>query len=250
MYEAILFDLDGTLLPMDQDQFVKGYFGALCRRFAPLGYEPKHMIDTVWKGTGAMVKNDGSMSNCERFWQVFAEEFGQEKLADRPQFDDFYAKEFNEAAAMTQPTPLARRCVKALREKGVPVVLATNPIFPRVATLGRIRWAGLDAEDFAYITTYENSTRCKPNPGYFAEICEKLGLDPEKCLMVGNDYTEDLAAAKIGMDTYLVTDCLIAPEGADLSVTRHGTLDELCALVEEVPPFRPPKASTSPQGEA
>ena len=245
MYEAVLFDLDGTLLPMDQEQFVKGYFGALCRRFAPLGYEPRHMIDTVWKGTGAMVKNDGSMSNCERFWQVFAEEFGQEKLADRPQFDDFYAKEFNEAAAMTQPTPLARRCVRALREKGYPVVLATNPIFPRVATLGRIRWAGLDEQDFAWITTYENSTRCKPNPDYYAEICEKLGLDPSKCLMVGNDFTEDLAAAKLGMETYLVTDCLIAPEGADLSVTRHGTMDELCALVGEVPLCRQSAASAS-----
>lgn len=245
MYEAVLFDLDGTLLPMDQEQFVKGYFGALCRRFAPLGYEPRHMIDTVWKGTGAMVKNDGSMSNCERFWQVFAEEFGQEKLADRPQFDDFYAKEFNEAAAMTQPTPLARRCVRALREKGYPVVLATNPIFPRVATLGRIRWAGLDEQNFAWITTYENSTRCKPNPDYYAEICEKLGLDPSKCLMVGNDFTEDLAAAKLGMETYLVTDCLIAPEGADLSVTRHGTMDELCALVGEFPLCRQSAASAS-----
>ncbi|MGN1248739.1 MAG: HAD family hydrolase [Candidatus Spyradocola sp.] len=232
MVDAVLFDLDGTLLPMDQEEFVKGYFGALCRRFAPLGYEPKRMIDVVWKGTGAMVRNDGSMTNCERFWQVFAEEYGQERLKDVPLFDDFYAREFNEAAAMTQPTPLARRCVKAVREKGIPVVLATNPIFPRVATLGRIRWAGLDAEDFAYITTYENSTRCKPNPGYFAEICEKVGLRPEKCLMVGNDYLEDLAAAKIGMDTFLVTDCLIAPEGADLDAVPHGTMETLLAALE------------------
>lgn len=238
MYEAVLFDLDGTLLPMDQEQFVHSYFGALCRRFAPLGYEPKRLIDTVWKGTNAMVKNDGGMSNCERFWQVFASVYGQEKLADRPQFDDFYAKEFNEAAAQTQPTPLADRCVKALKKKGYPVILATNPIFPRVATLARIGWAGLDAQDFAHITTYENSARCKPNPDYYAGICEAQRIHPAKCLMVGNDYVEDLAASQTGMEVYLATDCLIAPEGTDLSAVPHGTLAELCAQLETFPPFR------------
>lgn len=29
MFQAVLFDLDGTLLPMVQEEFVKGYFGAL-----------------------------------------------------------------------------------------------------------------------------------------------------------------------------------------------------------------------------
>ena len=47
MVQAVLFDLDGTLLPMVQEEFIKGYFGALCRRFAPKGYEPKRMIDTL-----------------------------------------------------------------------------------------------------------------------------------------------------------------------------------------------------------
>ena len=162
MVQAVLFDLDGTLLPMVQEEFIKGYFGALCRRFAPKGYEPKRMIDTLWKGTAAMVRNDGACPNRDRFWAAFAEEFGQERLQDVPEFDDFYGQEFNEAAACTQPTPLADRCVKTLREKGYPVILATNPLFPRVGTLSRIRWAGLDAADFALITTYENATHCKP----------------------------------------------------------------------------------------
>ena len=67
MVQAVLFDLDGTLLPMVQEEFIKGYFGALCRRFAPKGYEPKRMIDTLWKGTAAMVRNDGACPNRDRF---------------------------------------------------------------------------------------------------------------------------------------------------------------------------------------
>lgn len=235
MVQAVLFDLDGTLLPMVQEEFIKGYFGALCRRFAPKGYEPKRMIDTLWKGTAAMVRNDGSCPNRDRFWAAFAEEFGQERLQEIPEFDDFYGREFNEAAACTQPTPLADRCVKTLREKGYPVILATNPLFPRVGTLSRIRWAGLDAADFALITTYENATHCKPNPAYYADICAQMRLDPARCLMVGNDYTEDLAAAATGMEVFLVTDCLIAPEGADLSRVPHGTMAELLQRLEAFP---------------
>ena len=53
---TILFDLDGTLLPMDQDAFMEIYFRELSKRCLPLGYEPKALVDAVWKGTGAMVK--------------------------------------------------------------------------------------------------------------------------------------------------------------------------------------------------
>ena len=34
---TVLFDLDGTLLPMDQDAFIKDYFGRLARHLAPHG---------------------------------------------------------------------------------------------------------------------------------------------------------------------------------------------------------------------
>ena len=41
MKKAILFDLDGTLLPMDQTEFTNGYFKLLAAKMAPHGYDPK-----------------------------------------------------------------------------------------------------------------------------------------------------------------------------------------------------------------
>lgn len=53
---TILFDLDGTLLPMDQEAFTTGYFKFLAKKLAPYGYEPKSLVDAIWAGTAAMVK--------------------------------------------------------------------------------------------------------------------------------------------------------------------------------------------------
>ena len=68
--KAVLFDLDGTLLPMDQDVFNKAYFGALSKKLAPRGYEPKSFIDSVWAGVIAMLRNDGKNTNEQVFWQI------------------------------------------------------------------------------------------------------------------------------------------------------------------------------------
>ena len=73
---AVLFDLDGTLLPMDQDVFTRAYFKLLAQRFAPEGYPPEEMIQAVWAGTAAMVKNDGSRTNEAAFWSRFEGVFG------------------------------------------------------------------------------------------------------------------------------------------------------------------------------
>ena len=67
MIDTILFDLDGTLLPMDNDIFTKGYFKGLAAELIPFGYDAKPLVDAVWHGTAAMVKNDGSRPNCEAF---------------------------------------------------------------------------------------------------------------------------------------------------------------------------------------
>ena len=54
----ILFDLDGTLLPMVQDEFVKYYMPLLARSYmrAGVSVDPKKFIGAVWAGYEAMVK--------------------------------------------------------------------------------------------------------------------------------------------------------------------------------------------------
>lgn len=225
-YQAILFDLDGTLLPMDQEVFVKAYFGLLVKKVAPLGYDPEKLVDSIWKGTYAMIQNDGSCINYDRFWEVFESIYGQEKLQDRLVFDSFYENEFQQAKQACGFSSWAKKIVDLCLDRG-PCILATNPIFPQVATHSRIRWAGLDPDDFEFITTYENSMTCKPNPQYYREITGRLGLDPARCLMIGNDVAEDMIAKTLGMDTFLVTDCLINSKSEDLSGYRRGTLQEL-----------------------
>ena len=225
-YEAILFDLDGTLLPMDNDLFIKTYLGLLAKKMAPLGYEKELLISSLWKGTGAMFKNDGKQTNAEVFWQIFADVFGERIHDDIPKFDAFYENEFHQTAAITFPTALAQKAVDLAREKADKVILATSPVFPKVAVLSRLSWAKVSPDSFDLITTYENSTFCKPNPAYYTEIAEKMNLDPSRCLMVGNNAEEDMKPSKsVGMDTFLLTDFLIC-EGA-LPETPSGSFSDL-----------------------
>lgn len=235
MIKHLLFDLDGTLLPLTQDDFVNYYFGFLCKRFEKFGFEPKRLVKSVWKGTAAMVLNDGSKTNEQAFWDCFCAEYGIKRETYDAEFLDFYTNEFNKAIAATRPTPLARQVVDTAHAKGYDLYLATNPIFPRVATLNRIHWAGLRPEDFVDITTYEVCRYSKPNPEYFREICQKHALDPRECLMVGNDAEEDLASAALGMTTYIVTDCLENKKNLPLTADYSGTMAELAEFIAAMP---------------
>ena len=231
MLKAVLFDLDGTLLPMDQDGFTHGYFKLLCRKLAGYGYDPDQLVKAVWKGTGAMVKNDGSCSNEEAFWRCFSSIYGEDALRDVPLFNAFYANEFQQAKALCDHNPKAKEVVELSRALGFRVALATNPLFPAVATQSRIRWAGLEPEDFELYTTYENIGYCKPNPAYYDEILRRMALEGSDCLMVGNDVGEDMVAETLGMKVFLLTDCLINKDDADIVRWPHGGFDDLMAYL-------------------
>ena len=232
---TVLFDLDGTLLPMDQDVFTKTYFKLLAARLAPLGYEPAQLVDNIWAGTAAMVKNDGSCTNEEAFWKVFYRVYGEESRKDKPVIDAFYREEFNQARAACGFAPAASEVVAQLKAAGKTVVLATNPIFPAVATQNRIRWAGLDAESFALITTYEDYSYCKPNVEYFRTILEEMSLKPKECLMVGNDVEEDLVIRDLGVKTYLVTDTMENKKELPIHTDYMGSLKDLVDFIRALP---------------
>lgn len=231
--KIVLFDLDGTLLPMDQDVFVKTYFGLLAKRLAPLGYEPTELINSVWAGTKAMIKNTGEKTNEEVFWDDFASRYGEEARNDLPEFDAFYREDFDKVKGVCGFNPKSKEVIDLLKEKGIRVALATNPIFPAIATEKRIAWAGLSPEDFELYTTYENSNYCKPNPEYYKEIVKQLNIKPEECLMVGNDVVDDMVAEKLGMKVFLLTDCLINKNNIDISVYPHGNFSDLIRFILE-----------------
>lgn len=234
MIKTILFDLDGTLLPMDQDEFVKAYFGSIAKKLAPHGYEPNELIGAIWSGTKAMVKNSGKMTNEQAFWADFCAHYGENARNDEPLFNEFYHSEFGKIQTVCGFDSRAAQVVYNIKARGMQVVLATNPIFPAVATRQRIAWAGLKPEDFLLVTTYENSNYCKPNPDYYRQILSKLNLDPEQCLMVGNDVGEDMVAEKLGMKVFLLTDCLISKTNEDISRYPHGSFPELEAYLENL----------------
>ena len=229
---AVLFDLDGTLLPMDQDAFTESYFSNLAAKAATKGYQPDALIDTVWAGTAAMVKNDGAKTNEAVFWELFAAKYGGDALNDIPFFEEFYRTDFQKAKELCGFAPMAKDIVHSLKARGLRVILATNPLFPAIATESRIRWAGLEPDDFELYTTYENSRHCKPNPEYYNDIMQELNLTAEECVMVGNDVGEDMIAETLGMKVFLLTDCLIDKQNEDISKYPHGGFDELKVFLD------------------
>ena len=235
MLKAVLFDLDGTLLPMDQTVFMNDYFGRLYRRLAPLGYTPEVFLSAMKAGIAAMVKNDGSRTGEEAYWDAYVSVSGTDLDKEMPVLDDFYTGEFDKVAASCGYTPKAAELVHSLKARGIRVILATNPLFPRIATEKRIRWAGLEPEDFEFFTTFEDIGFCKPNPAYYKEVLRRAGLEAADCLMVGNDVAEDMmAGGAAGLRGFLLTDCLINTPNADVDQYPHGSFEELNSYIDSL----------------
>ena len=234
MISTILFDLDGTLLPMDQDRFIQSYLGRMAKKLACYGYDPDLLVKALWKGTGAMVKNDGRQNNEDVFWAVFNSVMGKECRQDEPLFNDYYHNEFQQVASDCGFDPRAAEAIREIKAMGYRVALATNPLFPAIATQSRAKWAGLDIQDFDLITTYENSRFCKPNPEYYQDILATLNLKPENCVMVGNDVSEDMIAGQLGIRTVLLTDSIINKENKDIRQYPNGSFPELLNFIREL----------------
>lgn len=232
---TVLFDLDGTLIRMDQDEFIRLYFVSILDKIGRLGYDVSVMKKALEGAVIAALKNNGQATNEQRFWQTFDELSGG--LADkvRSEIESYYAEEFNSVIEKTcSPYPRVREVLDAVRNKGLRPILATNPLFPMIATHARIRLGTMSPDDFEYITAYENSSACKPNPAYFTELLAKLNISPSECVMIGNDTRDDFSAHALGIPVFILTECLINASGVDLSSYPHGGFDELLSYIKSL----------------
>ena len=225
---GILFDLDGTLLDIDLRTFLARYFDALSGALGRLANADAGLdgaMRAVDSATQAMMRPHPGQTNREVFNAEF-ERITSIRLDDHwDVFERFYAEEFPGLGEGYGPMSGALRAVETALGLGLKVAVATNPIFPRAAVEHRIAWAGLEAVDFAAVTSYEWMYACKPYGAYYRQTAEAIGLDPAECLMVGDDAALDLPAADVGMRTYYVGDA------EDTSADYTGDLETLADLL-------------------
>jgi HAD superfamily hydrolase (TIGR01662 family) len=208
MIKAVLLDLDDTLIRNPNQGFVPSYL---------------HLIDHFFeerfgtKISEALIQSVRTLSRPrdmrQRNLSLMLETVGSAMSLDEIQlteaFDDFYAKDYPELRACTQPVECAPALVNDLLERGYQVAIATNPIYPTSAIHQRLEWAGLKAdviEKLSFITTADNMHFSKPEPAYYAEIIARVGIEPDEALMVGDSDVNDIqSAAKVGLRTVKVT---------------------------------------------
>lgn len=240
---TVLFDLDGTMLPMDMKEFTDTYVLILKNRLISAGFDADEIIAGMWVGIKAIVENDGMITNEDCYWKAF-ESFltkGEGKL-DRKikrklekEMVKFYQEDFGVVRYVTHPNDVVAECIEILKNKGYQIVAATNPIFPEIATLERINWAGLDPKDFSLITTYENSCFAKPNLEYYKYIMKVLDKDPEDCLMVGNDVHEDMCAKQLGIDVFLLDEYVLNTHNEDTFEIKKGNWNVFKQYISNLP---------------
>jgi FMN phosphatase YigB (HAD superfamily) len=158
--------------------------------------------------TGMSVMNeseDPRHTLQEVFESSFYEKMGilKEELVEV--LEDFYDHIFPTLAAHTTQREDAVALIEWALSCGFRVAIATDPFFPRKATLHRIRWAGLDPERLELISTFEHFHFSKTHPAYYAEVLGRLGWPEGPVLMVGNDVNRDLIPAhRLGLATYFI----------------------------------------------
>jgi FMN phosphatase YigB (HAD superfamily) len=228
--KAILFDLDGTLLDSNMNEFLPHYFKLLAARVSHI-LPPDEFMAHLMQASNAMVANDGRATNEEVFAAAFYPLIGHPREKIESVFLDFYTKDFPALRQYTHRKPEARQVVQQAFDLGYDVVIATNPLFPLTAVQQRLEWAGVADFSYRLVTSYENSRASKPNLIYYKQILESIGHRAVACLMVG-DENMDMVAAHLSCLTFLVPGPRTELDPTTPKPAYRGTLVDLGALLQ------------------
>lgn len=227
--DAVLFDLDDTLLDNNLDRFLSRYFPMISEYFQPVIENKRFMEELLFATREMMESQDPTATNREVFWSVFCRRTGLDQAEIEQFFDTFYRQEFPKLREDTKPNNIAPNLVQFCFDNNLKVVIATNPIFPIRAIEHRLEWAGVPSTRFNYslVTAYENMSSAKPNPAYYREILSSIEIDADRAIMVGDDWENDMVPARsMGLLTFWITKGSDDLARRSQEVDGFGTLDD------------------------
>ncbi len=229
--EAILFDLDGTLLNVEMDAYISGYVRGLARHFSDLANHCRFADTVVASAFDLLNANQGEQTMEELFLTLIEERLGIDGTLFRDRLNQFCNNGLQCLAPLVRPFPLVRKILQECFDSGLRVIIATNPVFPLPVVEARLKWGQLDDFPFELITSYENCRFCKPHRQYFVDILHSQGLSPQQAIMVGNDTEYDLPAQRVGLTTFLLDTCLIDRNNRSAHADFYGSHQDLLELV-------------------
>jgi len=213
MLEAVLIDLDNTMVLFDETGFYLRYMERVVPYFEDI-VPAEQFRDRLLRGIRGLLRNNGRINNQGYFLDQFCD--GCESLRQDvwARFLRFYQTEYDQIPVAVKKPDGLEALLDQLSAWGLRVVVATNPLFPEIAQHVRMSWVGLEPQRFCLLTHLENMSYVKPRPEYYQQICDIIGVSPQTCLMVGNDAVNDMVAGTVGLKTFLTTEADLIDYGA------------------------------------
>ena len=209
MFDAVIFDLDGTLVDTEA---VALRLGRSC--LEALGHSPD---DRVFHD---MIGKDGPTSDA-----ILVAAYPG---LDLPTFDRLWRGGFE--TAIESDLPLKPGVRELLPQITLPIGLCTSS--RRVSALRKLTLAGLESA-FHQVVAREDVRRAKPHPEPYLTTADRLGVSPARCLVFEDSETGAAAARAAGCTVVQVPDIL--PATGDHAHHVAATLLEgarLCGLIQ------------------
>lgn len=236
MIKGVLFDLDGTILRLDYDEFAKEYVTSLfnyINKYYPLNITLKEFFHYLLQAQKDLSTDERDIDCYRKFFLNFQKyvNFDLDKMIDV--VTKYYdSDEYDSLKELCQGNQNVLKAIDILFKEGITLVIATNPVFPTNGIYKRLIWAGIDLSKIKFVTYGENCRYIKPSLKYYQEIISTLGIENESLMMVGNDVEEDMVAAKLNLKTYLIKDNLISRFHNEASFINQGSSEEFLEFIK------------------
>jgi len=182
---AVLFDLDGVIVDSKEAHFLA---------FRQLGEEVGYPC------TRETFTHIFGMHNNEIFPFLFGHPLPQTRITELADRKEAIVREI--MRGHVQALPGARALVHALRDAGFHLAIGTStPLANVELILGELG----QREYFQVIVSAEDVTEGKPNPQVFLLGAERLGVSPDRCVVIEDAVAGVQAARNGGMKALAVT---------------------------------------------
>lgn len=217
MASHVILDLDGTLLNTDGivNEVLKVVLVKYGKKWDKRGAQ-RILGKTPVEAAAAVVEDYGLPCKIEEFISTIT-----------PMFADQWCN--------IKALPGANRLIKHLRNKGVPLALASNS--PKLNIEAKISYHNGWKDSFSVIIGSDEVQNGKPSPEIFLEAARKMNVDPSNCLVIEDSLPGVMAGKAAGMEVVAVPSL---PKQAGLYTSADEVINSLLDLHPEkwgLPPF-------------